>query len=145
MRFIMIFLRFCSVSWLVMDLFRSSYAGWLLRGLLVLAGTAAWPLAGDHRSLEEQLSAPDAPWLTSFESTVEAEVSHRAVPAQGLGELDVGRRLGEPQVRVVDSARKQLFELLVSRVMESAEACRELGGHVSAVEDSDGHVCHLLC
>jgi hypothetical protein len=145
MRFIMIFLRFCSVSWLVMDLFRSSYAGRLLRGLLVLAGTAAWPLAGDHRSLEEQLSAPDAPRLTSFESTGEAEVPHRAVPAQCLGELDVGRGLGEPQVRVVGSARKQLVGLLVSRVMESPEACRELGDHVSAVEDSDGHVCHLLC
>jgi hypothetical protein len=59
--------------------------------------------------LEEQLSAPDAPGLTPLECSCEALGPNGAVQAQGLGQLDVGGRFGEEQVRVVHPARKQLF------------------------------------
>ena len=46
--------------------------GGRLRGDLVLAGTAARTLAGDHHSLEEELTAPDTPGLAALECSVEA-------------------------------------------------------------------------
>jgi hypothetical protein len=73
---------------------------------LVLAGPATRALAGDHHSVEEQLTAPDAPRLTPLEGSGETLGPDRAVPAQGLRELDVAGRLGEVQVRVVDPARQ---------------------------------------
>src|SRR5687767_1226423 len=72
------------------------------RGCLVLAGSATRPLAGDHHSLEEELTTPDAPGLAPFECSVEAQGPDRAVLAEGLGELHVGGRFGKPQLRVVD-------------------------------------------
>jgi hypothetical protein len=115
-------------------------------GLLVLARTPARTLAGDHHSLEEQLSAPDAPGLTPLQGSGEADVPHGALLAQRLGVLDVGRRLGEPQVRVVDSSGKQLVGHRVGPVVEYTKVCWEqrIGGLVPAVENSDGHVFHLL-
>jgi hypothetical protein len=60
-------------------------------GLLVLAGTPTRTLAGNHHSLEEELSAPDSPGLPPLQCSGEAEIPDRAVLAQRLGELDVGR------------------------------------------------------
>jgi len=114
-------------------------------GLLVLARAPTRTLSGDDYSLQEQLSAPDAPGLSPLQRTGEAEIADGAVQAQRLGELDVGRRLGEPQVRVVDSARQQLVEHRVGLVVELTERRRQrLGGPAPAVENSDGHVLHLL-
>jgi len=59
--------------------------------------------------LKEQLSSPDAPRLAALECPCQALRTNGAVKAQGLGELDVGRRFGEEQVRVVRPTRKQLF------------------------------------
>src|SRR4051812_17517709 len=75
-------------------------------GDLVLAGTTAGPLARDHHALEEELAAPDTPGLTALEGAVETQGPDRAVQAQGLGELHVDGRLGEPRLRVVDPARQ---------------------------------------
>ena len=55
----------------------------------------------------------------------EAEVPHRAVLAQRLGELDVGGRLGEPQLRVVDPARQQLVVAPGRPVVELTERRRQ--------------------
>ena len=60
------------------------------RGRLVLAGSATRPLAGNHHSLEEELTAPDSPGLATLEGAVEAERPDRAVHAQRLGKLHVG-------------------------------------------------------
>jgi hypothetical protein len=65
---------------------------------LVLARTSAGALAGDHRSVLEQLSTPDSPRLTPLEGAGQALTADRAVPAQGLGHLDVGWCLGEEQL-----------------------------------------------
>jgi hypothetical protein len=73
---------------------------------LVLARPAAGTLAGDDRSLQEQLPTPDAPWLTAFDGTRQALGADRAGPAQRLRELDVARRLGEEELRVLAVARE---------------------------------------
>ena len=58
----------------------------------VLARTATGPLAGDDDALDEQLAAPDAPGLPALERAGEALDACRAVPAEGLGVLDVRGR-----------------------------------------------------
>ena len=67
----------------------------------VLAGPASRTLAGDHRSGEEQLTAPDPPRLAPFEGPRQALGPDRTVQAQGLGQLDVAGRLVEVELRVV--------------------------------------------
>src|ERR1700712_2695380 len=89
-------------------------------GRLVLAWTASRALAGDHHSLEEQLTAPDAPGLTPLEGCGQALDPDRAVLAQRLGELHVAGRLGEVQVRVVDPARQ--LRLVDPSPVDSADA-----------------------
>jgi hypothetical protein len=91
----------------------------------VLAGPATRTLARNHHALLEELTAPHPPGLAPFESAGEALGAHRAGGAQGLGELEVRRRLGEEQLRVALQAREDSLLALRRR-------------HV------DGHVCHLL-
>jgi len=91
-------------------------------GGFVLAGSTAGPLAWDHHALEEELSAPHSPGLTSFECTVEAQGPDRAPLAQSLGVLHVAGRLGEPQFGVVDPTGQQLVIDLDSLVMELTQA-----------------------
>jgi hypothetical protein len=86
MRF-MVVLRF---GFVFMDAGLLSGTGGRLRGDLVLAGSAAGTLAGDHHSLEEELTAPDAPGLPALECSVEAQCLDRAALAEELGVLHVG-------------------------------------------------------
>src|SRR6266700_469966 len=72
-----------------------------------LAGTAPRPLAGDDDALDEELAAPDAPGLLALESALEAGLTDGAVGAHRLGELDVGRGLGEEELGL-DAAAGQV-------------------------------------
>ena len=57
--------------------------------------------------LSEDLAAPDAPGLGPLEkSTGQAGLAHRAVGAEGLGQFELGRGLGEPQPRLLHPARQ---------------------------------------
>src|SRR5215472_13692026 len=67
---------------------------------LILARTPARPLARDDLAAQEQLSAPDAPWLPALDGAGQAPVPDRAVGTQRLGELHVVGRLGEEQVGI---------------------------------------------
>src|SRR5665811_666742 len=66
----------------------------------VLARTAAGTLAGDDRSMDQELTTPDAPWLCTVQCAGEALDAYRACPTQGLGELDISRALCEPELGV---------------------------------------------
>src|SRR5436305_8263287 len=66
----------------------------------VLARTAPWSLARDHDAGDEQLAAPDTPWLSARDRPGQTRSPQGAGHAQGLRGLDVGRRLGEEQLRV---------------------------------------------
>jgi hypothetical protein len=101
----------------------------------VLAGSTSGPLAGDHYSLEEELTTPDAPGLTPFECAGEAKSLDRAFLAQGLGVLHVAGQLGEEQLRVVDPTRQQFVFDSVRCVVQSAEAYFAV-----TVENADIHV-----
>ena len=79
---------------------------------LGLARTAARPLARHDDALDEELAAPDTPRLPTLEGAGEAGGADGAVGAQGLGVLDVSRRLGEEQLRVEGPARQQRTELV---------------------------------
>src|SRR5688500_15003 len=70
-------------------------------GDVLLARATAGPLARDDRATLEDLAAPDAPGLRPLDRTGQALDAQRAVPALRLGQLQLGRRLGEPKVRVV--------------------------------------------
>src|SRR3954453_11156758 len=72
----------------------------------LLAGTASWSLALDHDAAFEDLAAPDTPGLAAVEGAGQAGRPHRAVGAEALRELQLGRALGEPQLRVLDPARQ---------------------------------------
>src|SRR4051794_13596294 len=72
----------------------------------LLARTASRSLAGDHDATFEDLAAPDTPWLATVEGAGQARRPHGAVGAEALGELQLGRALGEPQLRVLDPARQ---------------------------------------
>ena len=74
-------------------------------GQRVLPRPAPGTLARHHDSAHEQLAAPDTPRLAPLQRAGQAQVAHRAVPAQRLRRLDVGRRLGEEQIRVPQPAR----------------------------------------
>ena len=95
-----------------------------LDGLLGLAGPASRPLARDHHALEEELASPDAPRLTPFEGSVEAQRLHGAVGAEGLGVLHVRGGLGKPQLCVVDAAGQQLLIHSGSCVVQGSELVR---------------------
>jgi hypothetical protein len=69
-------------------------------GNRVLARTPAGALECDDRSLDEKLPTPDAPWLLAAQCAGKALGPNRACPTQGLGKLDVGRTLLEPQLGV---------------------------------------------
>src|SRR4051812_25729575 len=77
---------------------------------LVLAWAATGPLAGDDDPLDEQLPSPYTPRLLPFDRAGQARRTDGAVGAQGLGVLDVGRRLGEEQLRVERPAGEQITE-----------------------------------
>src|SRR3954454_8811494 len=72
----------------------------------LLAGTASRSLAGDHDAAFEDLAAPDTPRLAAVEGAGQARRPHGAVGAEALRELQLGRALGEPQLRVLDAARQ---------------------------------------
>jgi len=140
-------MRFISVLRIVfvfMDVFREGVElTWRSGSDLVLAGSATWALAGDHHSLKEQLTAPDAPGLTPLECAGEAECLDRALLAQSLGVLHVAGRLGEEQLRVVHSARQQLIVDPLRCVVEAPESRPRVAGElglIDAVENADVHV-----
>src|SRR6266536_3102038 len=81
-----------------------------------LAGTSPRALAGDHVPALEDLPAPDSPGLATLEGAGEAGETGRAVPAVLLGQLQVGRVLGEPQIRVLDPARHVVGTLRRDRI-----------------------------
>src|SRR3954454_6340125 len=80
------------------------------RSALVSAGTAAWPLARDDGPLTEDLASPHAPRLLPIDRAGDARATDGAVGAQGLGVLDVSRRLGEEELRVEGPAGQQRTE-----------------------------------
>ena len=67
------------------------------------SGDAARPtttaLGRDDPAVDQDLAAPHAVGLAAFESAGEAELTHRAVGTQRLGRGQLGRVLGEEQVR----------------------------------------------
>ena len=80
-------------------------------GDVLLARTATGPLARNHRATLEDLAAPDAPRLGPLDRAGQALDAQRAVPAERLGQLQLGRRVGEPQVRVELPAGQVCLEL----------------------------------
>src|SRR2546423_9970258 len=85
---------------------------WSSCGDLRLAGPATRTLAGHDDTLDDELATPHAPRLAPLESAREALGTDGAGGAQRLGELDISRRLGEEELRVVRPARKLLVEAL---------------------------------
>src|SRR3954466_2690883 len=73
----------------------------------LLARTASRALARDHDAAFEDLPAPDTPGLAAVEGAGQARRPHGAVGAEALRELQLGRALGEPQLRVLDPARQR--------------------------------------
>jgi hypothetical protein len=75
----------------------------------LLAGPPTGPLTRQHHPLLEDLPAPHAPRFFAFESVGQTGPADRACGTQGLGLLEIGRVLGEPQIRVAGVARQQGF------------------------------------
>src|SRR5205085_12604523 len=75
-------------------------------GDVVLARTATRALAGNDDTGNDELATPDAPRLAPGQRLGEAPGPQRAGDAEGLGGLDVGRGLGEEQVRVLGPTRQ---------------------------------------
>src|SRR3954463_7797725 len=65
-----------------------------------LAGTTAGPLARNHSATLENLAAPDTPGLVALDRAGEALDAQRALTAERLRQFQLGRAVGEPQVRV---------------------------------------------
>src|SRR3954451_18427877 len=65
------------------------------------ARVAAGPLERDDPALLEDLAAPDAARLAALDRAGQARPPQRARLAAGLGQLQVGRLIREPQLRVV--------------------------------------------
>jgi len=84
---------------------------------LGFAGTASGPLAGDDLAGDEKLAAPHAARLGPLESGLQARVEQRALETQVFGELDLGGRVGEPQVGVMESARKSRDVVMTTAVL----------------------------
>ena len=73
---------------------------------LVLTRAATRTLARHDRTTLEDLATPHAPRLATLQRAREALGLQRATPAEGLRDLEVGRRVREPEVRVVLAARQ---------------------------------------
>src|SRR5882762_3062428 len=69
-----------------------------------LAGTSPRALAGDDLPAFEDLPTPDSPGLATLESAGKAGEAGRAVQAELLGQIQLARRLGEPEIRVLHPA-----------------------------------------
>src|SRR5215475_8493685 len=91
-------------------------------GEVGLARAATRPLARDDHAVVEDLATPDTPRLAAVESTSKALDPDRAVDAERLGEFELGRRLGEPQVRIESAARD--VDVHLDLVVESGERQR---------------------
>src|SRR3954471_1573644 len=65
-----------------------------------LTGTTAGPLTRDHSATLKDLAAPDTPGLVPLDRAGEALDAQRAVPAERLGQFQLGRGVREPKVRV---------------------------------------------
>src|SRR3954454_23987171 len=72
-----------------------------------LARTSARALAGDDDPVVEDLAAPDTPRLTAVERAGQAGGPDGALAAEGLGLLQPGRALGEPQLGLLDPAPQE--------------------------------------
>src|SRR5664280_3691580 len=83
----------------------SAAAGYRGR-LWMLARSPPRALARYDDTGHDQFPAPHAPWLGALHGSGQACRAYRAVRADGLGPLDLGRRLGEEQVRVDLPARQ---------------------------------------
>ena len=77
-------------------------------GQVGLAGSTAGPLAVDDRPALEDLAPPHTPRLGPAQRACQALGLDRAVTAERLGPLQLGRSLGEPQVGVARAAREVL-------------------------------------
>src|SRR5438874_11852337 len=73
---------------------------------VLLARTATGPLTRYDRATLEDLAAPHAPRLAPLDGAGQALHPERALRAEGLGQFQLGRGLGEPQVRVEGAARQ---------------------------------------
>ena len=115
---------------------------------VVLAGTAARPLAGDDHATLEDLAAPHSPRLPTLDGAGEAGEAGRAVPAQVLGPLQIGRRLGEPEIGVLHAAGDVVRALLGQRVerveperaVEPSGRAQIVGSSVAQVVNTSGHL-----
>ena len=111
-------------------------------GDLVLAGATPGTLAGDDDPLHEELTSPDAPRLGALQRTCQAGLPDGTGPAQRLRRLDLGRQLGEPQVRRVLLARQAAGHGgLVDEVDQGCDAVEAvLVGGLGVREHGAGHV-----
>ena len=89
-----------------------------------LRGRPRGPLAGHDHALDEQLATPDTPRLATLLGAGEAGLTDRAGPAERLGVLDVGRGLGEEDLRVVGPAGDGYAEVLDLVVERGERAAR---------------------
>ena len=81
---------------------------WWMDGLLWGPGRAApRRLPRGDRTAVEDLAAPDPAGLPAFDRAGEAESADGTGPAVRLGQLQVGRQLREPQLRVLALAWQQ--------------------------------------
>jgi hypothetical protein len=71
---------------------------------------AARPFLRDDRAAGEDLAAPDPVGFVSLDCAGQAGRAHRAGPAVCLGELQVGRHVREPQLRVLAVARQRVIQ-----------------------------------
>src|SRR5580704_1994301 len=97
-----------------------------LRRHLGLAWTPPWALARYDRASQQQLAAPDAPWLTALERTAQAGQPGLAAPAHGLGGLHILRRFREEQLRVFRARKIQADRERASRLGQHELADRRL-------------------
>ena len=67
----------------------------------ILPRTTPAPLARHDGAVDDQLAAPDSPGLSSLERPRKALLPYWALSAERLGQLDLLRPLGEPELRVV--------------------------------------------
>ena len=73
-------------------------------GDVFLARTATRPLTRHDRTPLEDLATPHAPGLCPLQGAGQALDAKRALRAEGLGQFQLTRSVGEPQVRVERAA-----------------------------------------